>query len=89
MYAMVWRDFVALQMILQPTGYGFQFKGRQQEFVITALTEGLREALTHMRAFPGLEHSPEQEALVTDAIRAGDLRQSVFTVVPAPSAITA
>ena len=42
-----------------------------------------------MRALPGLEHSPEQEALATDTIRAGDLRQSVFTVVPAPSAITA
>ena len=53
------------------------------------LHEGLRETPAHVRAWPSLEHSPEQEALATDTIRAGDLRQSVFTVVPAPSAITA
>ena len=29
------------------------------------------------------------ETQAADAIRAGDLRQSMFTVVPAPSAITA
>ena len=83
-----WCDFVALQVILQPTGYRFQFKGRQQEFSVSVLTEGLSAALVHAKALLGFEHSREQEALAAAAIRACDLRQTVFTVVQAP-AITA